>query len=656
MKHLIMGTAGHVDHGKTTLIASLTGIDCDTHPEEKQRGITINPGFAWLDLPPDDGKSADACDCPGQRIGIVDVPGHQRFIHNMLAGASGIDFALLVVAADDGVMPQTVEHLAILEHLGIRDGLVAVTKTDLAGPELVEMAAAEVREALSRTFLRDADIVPISAIERTGLDGLVAAIRRVVARLPERPSGGALRMYIDRAFSVAGFGTVVTGSVMGGTIRTGDTLCVAPKGIEVRVRRIEKHGKEVQEVRAGDRASLNLAGFKREDFERGMLIADRSIAMTSRIDAEITLIDTSPEIGPYSNAVFYVGTHESACRIHLLGRDRARGGEKALAQIELDGPAALLAGDRFIIRNCSATRTLGGGRVVDAAPLHHRRTPPEMIEQVRVRAEGGLKDQIASEVRKQITFVGIAELARSLNRGRDEIAAAIRDGDTGSGIISITSPAGDALLSADTQERMWRQVRRALVEHHHEHPLSAKGLDTAAIAARLGVAAKEHGASITEGFLLMMSDAGKIARAASGGWLLAGFKPAPTQAQEAALKYLRKKFSDAGMGVVSISDLESEIGKQFKLGAKDLKTLLKHLVECKEIVAIEDVYIWKETVDQCRQTLLAHLAQSGDGVTVAQFRDLVNGNRRICLLLIGLYDREGVTRREGDLRFIGVNA
>ncbi|MFH0799916.1 MAG: selenocysteine-specific translation elongation factor [Pseudomonadota bacterium] len=645
MKHLIMGTAGHVDHGKTTLIKALTGIDCDTHPEEKERGITINPGFAHLDLP-DDGSAGP------QRIGIVDVPGHQRFIHNMLAGACSVDFALLTVAADDGVMPQTTEHIAILENLGVADGLVAITKSDLAGGDLVGMAVEETREALSGTFLKDAEIIPVSALTGAGIGELIKAIEGVVARLPERECSGTFRMYIDRAFSVAGFGTVVTGSVMGGRIRSGDTLYVAPKGIEVRVRRIENHGKEVQEVVAGDRASLNLAGFACSEFEKGMLLADRLLDATPRVDAELRLIDPRAQLKLYSKALFYAGTHESICRIHLLDRDLARSGEKVLAQIELERPPTLQTGDRFILRSCSADRTLGGGRVIDPAPLHHRRRTAELIEQVRSRAEGGLKEQIASEVRKHITFVGIAELAQALGRKSDDIAAAIEEGDIEADIISITTAAGGALLSATTQERMWRIVRRALVERHHQYPLSSKGLDAASFAARLGVGAKEHGAIITEGLLQMMSDAGKIVRSASGGWLLAGFKPAPTRAQEASLSHLRKRFSEARMNVASLSDLESEVEKQFKIGAKDSKILLKHLAENGEIVPIEDVYVWRETVDRCRMRLLEHLHRNKDGTTVAQFRDIVNGNRRICLLLIGLYDREGLTRREGDFRFI----
>ncbi|MFA4875129.1 MAG: selenocysteine-specific translation elongation factor [bacterium] len=652
MKHLIMGTAGHVDHGKTTLIKALTGIDCDTHPEEKQRGITINPGFAYLDLRDDECVSRTASSDGSQRIGIVDVPGHQRFIHNMLAGACSVDFALLVVAADDGVMPQTIEHLAILEQLGIRDGLVAITKTDLVEDDLAEMAASEARQAISSTFLKDAEIVPVSAMSGRGIKDLIAAIGRVVKRLPERRTGTVFRMYMDRVFSKAGFGTVATGSVMGGQVRTGSTLYVLPSGAEVRVRRLEHHGAEVDELVAGDRASLNLMGLGCSEFEKGMLLSDRLLAPTSRIDAEVRLIDQRVEIGIYSKALFYAGTYEGVCRIHLIDRDRARGVETVLAQIELERPTVLFADDRFIVRSCSAHRTLGGGRVIDPAPLHHRRRTAELVEQVRSRAEGGLKEQISTEVRKHVAFVGLEECARVLNRNIDDVNAAISAGDLDADILVIPSDAGSALFSAAAQERMWRRVRRALVEHHHEHPLSAKGLDTAAIAARLGVSAKEHAAAVTEGLLQAMADAGKIARSPVGGWLLAGFKPTPTQAQEAALKHLCKRFSEAGMGVVSLSDLESEIEKQFKLSAKDLKILLKHLVECKEIVPIEDVYIWRETVDRCRMRLLEYLRQSNDGVTVAQFRDLVNGNRRICLLLIGLYDREGVTRREGDLRFI----
>ncbi len=364
MKHIIIGTAGHIDHGKTALIKAMTNIDCDTHKEEKIRGITINLGFSYLSLP------------NGESAGIIDVPGHKDFINTMVSGACGIDLVLLVIAADSGIMPQTVEHANIIKALGITKGIVALTKTDLVDDELIEMARYEISDFLDKTSIKDAEIIGVSSVTSSGIDKLINTIYKYIQEIEEKGSKGLFRMYIDRIFTVKGHGIVVTGSVLGGNIKIGQDIYLLP-GInqKLRIRSIERHGQSVDGVIAGDRAAINLTGLKNEDFKRGMIISDRQLYETKLLDAAISLFETSPPLPLWSNIIFISGTFESQARMHLLDKENLNAGDEAIIQIHLSKPGILLNSDRFIIRNSSGDITLGGGYVIDAAPLHHKKRP-----------------------------------------------------------------------------------------------------------------------------------------------------------------------------------------------------------------------------------------------------------------------------------------
>jgi len=644
MKRVIMCTAGHVDHGKTSLVHALTGIDCDTHPEEKARGITINPGFAHLTLPALSPAGEDVC------IGIVDVPGHHRFIRNMLAGACGVDLALLVVAADDGVMPQTREHIALLDLLGVREGLTALTKVDLAGPDLVDLAQQDVRDSLAASFLAGAETVPVSAKSGVGLDDLRSAIGRVVDRVTERSLGGSFRMYIDRIFSVAGFGTVVTGSVMGGSVRVDDSLFVLPGEIPVRVRRIERHGAEVAVAHAGERASLNLSGLARAQFVRGMVLADQLLGTTRRFDGEIRVIGEKTSLDRRAQALLYAGTHETSCQIHLLDRDTARAGDRVLAQIEIEQPAVLLPDDRFVLRSASADLTLGGGRCIDPAPLHHRRRTDRVVREVRRRASDSLADRVAAEVQKRISFVGARELSAVLAADVSAVRTAVPSIPEGDGVRFVATPADLYLIGRIGEERLTRAVRDAVAQYHRDDPLGTRGISAHQVASKLPLPAGQEAAlagQILDGLVV----AGTLRRSDCGGYLLSGFVARGAALLAEASQAARARFRSAGLGVVSLTELESELVARFKLGVRDFKAIIKHLVEEGELVAADDSYLAREVVESCRQRLLTRLAAE-DGISVAQFRDLIDGNRKVCLMLLGLFDREGVTCRNGDQRFI----
>ncbi|MBM3437113.1 MAG: selenocysteine-specific translation elongation factor, partial [Bacteroidetes bacterium] len=357
MKHLIIGTAGHVDHGKTALIKALTGIDCDTHKEEKERGITINLGFSHLTLP------------TGESFGIVDVPGHKDFIKTMVAGAYGIDLVLLVIAADSGIMPQTAEHLKIIEMLGVKHGIVVLNKVDLVDDEMLELAQLETEEFLEGTCLEGTPVVPVSSLRGDGLDNLVNKITEIIPRVQEREKKDHFRMYIDRIFNVKGIGYVVTGSVLEGEIENGKEIYLLPgKNRKMKIRGIERHGESVEKAHCGDRAALNIAGIKSEDFERGMVLSDIQIPETGMIDATFSLFEPDVVIGLWSNVVFFTGTFECSARMHLLTKETLQAGDSGVVQIHLSKPAILENNDKYIVRNSSNDLTLGGGTLLDVQP------------------------------------------------------------------------------------------------------------------------------------------------------------------------------------------------------------------------------------------------------------------------------------------------
>jgi selenocysteine-specific elongation factor len=649
-KRLIMCTAGHVDHGKTALIDALTGINCDTHPEERRRGMTINPGFAYLDLPAEE-RTAGTRVQDTIRLGIVDVPGHHRFIANMLAGACGVDLSLLVVAADDGVMPQTREHLAILRLLGIQHGIVALSKIDLVDPEMQALATADIREAVAGSFLADAEIVPVSAAKGLGLDALRAGIRRLATQTVARSTAGPFRMYIDRIFSVAGFGTVVTGSVMGGSAALDDVLTVLPGEIPVKVRRIERHGEPVSHVDAGERASLNLTRFEPAQFVRGMLVASCPFPMSQRLDVELTVTSPHAEMGRHTQAMFHAGTHACSCRVDLLDGDRARTGDRVLAQIRLARPTVVLEGDRFILRNASADLTLGGGRCVDATPLRHRRRQLHVIDSIRRRAAGGLAEALVAEAEKGATFVQATKIANRLGREVTEVKeAAVRLSHTGA---LSAFPIGQELflLSLSAATRMREKTREALAQHHRDCPLGTEGLKRTQIASKLGLSAQDD-AKLVGCVLDVMVQEGLVAKSTSESYVLTGIVPHPSSVIVQAKDHLLAHLRGIAANAVALADLERELGAHFTLGPKDLKAILKHLVQVGEVVAVDEAYLCKRTADDFTARFLRHLASHPEGVDLSQLRDLVGCSRKTCLLLLSLCDREGLIRRDGDLRFL----
>jgi selenocysteine-specific elongation factor len=637
VKRLIMGTAGHIDHGKTALVKALTGTDCDTHIEEKRRGITINLGFACLALP------------NGDIVGIIDVPGHRDFVHTMVAGAHGIDFVLMVVAADEGVMPQTREHLQICQALGIKRGIVAVNKADLADGPALETVRSGIREFAKGTFLEGCPMVDVSAVSGRGIMELAAAIADVASRSSPRPAGGVFRMYIDRIFSVSGFGTVVTGSVTGGTLCAGGPAWLLPPGKELRVRRIERYGADVAEAVAGDRASLNLVGLSKEEFTRGMLVADRPLVSSRLLDANVRLFTGVKPLCTWSQATLIMGTFEAQARIHLLEKDRLAGGETGLAQIILPQPCVAQAQDAFVLRASAGDTTIGGGEVIDPHPLHHRRRPPHLVERLKGLSGGKLSQLIALEAAKHPAGIDHVSLAETLNVSPGQVAAEIAP-DPPQGILVLSSPGKHYLIAQARRETLVSKAVKTITEFHRSNPFDEKGRTAEELQGMLGL---EQGASAAQFTLVLLESLVNNGTLKRVGHTFAiasrSVSLSPRDGEQGLV--IEEFIKKSGMQTPLHADLAAHAQRN-GIDEKRLRQLLQYLVSLKKLYLVEGQYLHASIVDKSRTIMLSALVKDAKGLTVAQFRDLVSGNRKICLLLYALFDGEGITERQGDVRVI----
>ena len=638
LKHIIMGTAGHVDHGKTELIKALTGTDCDTHKEEKRRGITINLGFTHLLL------------SNGEKIGIIDVPGHRDFVNTMVSGVSSIDFAVLVVAADSGIMPQTREHLQIMNIIGLQRGIIAVTKTDIADPELIDLAEEELAELVKGTFLEACPMIRLSSTTGDGIDRLKQAIESLTREIPNRPGGQVFRLFIDRIFSVSGHGTVVTGTVTSGVLRTGTEVYLLPPNKKLRVRRLERFGTETEEVVAGDRASMNLTGLSRDDFRRGMIISDRIVPSTRIIDVELRLFRHGRRLPKIWNQVlFHIGTYEQQARVHLIDKDVLNEGDTALAQIHLEYPCIAQMEDRFVIRSTSGDTTLGGGVVIDAHPLHHRRRTEKLRKDLSTIARGGLAERLSSEVNKQPGVTTYREIAERLNAAPEEVLAEISASAPCD--IMIYKNGEDVLLVSESRHTdLTERLLRRIAEYHKRNPLDAKGLRLDEMATMLQLERGTPGEGLLKLMVGRLEEQKKI-KPVQQTWALFDHSVKLDRDMNRQIQFMEDYLKKCGMKTPHTSELKAAAENE-GIREKNLDSILHYLVERKSLYFIDGSYIHSSVVDSSRAHLLAALAGGNKGVTVAEFRDIVKGNRKICLLLLSLYDNEGIVQRSGDIRLL----
>ena len=601
----VVGTAGHIDHGKSTLITALTGIDPDRLAEEKRRGMTIDLGFAHMRLP------------SGREIGIVDVPGHARFMRNMLAGAHGLDAVLLVVAADEGVMPQTREHLEIVDLLEVRRGLVALTKTDLVDDEWLALVTQEVATVLRGTSLEGAGIVPVSAVTSAGLPELATALDGLLEEAEPRRDSGRPRLPVDRVFTMSGFGTVVTGTMVDGTVRVGDELEVMPSGRRVRVRGLQRHNEKAESVGPGNRVAVNLAGAEKDELARGdVLTTTGSMQPVRRVDARVRVLASAPRpVRHGASLLVHTGTVEVGCRVIVLEGDEIAPGAEGWAQLYLERPIAASSDDRFVLRLPSPATTLAGGVFVDVAPRKHARHDSAVGDSLASRAAG---DVLAQELRKYPRGVTVAALLK---------ATTAPDADVGT---LHARRVGEWLFSDEAWESIASRASHELDAYHASFPLRP-GMAREELRSRLGVAPSSF-PSVVQGLVddgLVVERNGSLALPAHQVELSGG-----PQAELLRLLALSPSLADA----------------MRDSGANE--ELVRALAQRGDVVRVSsDVAFTREGYEAALAMVRELVAASGS-ITVAQLRDRMGASRRIVLALLEHLDAQRMTRRVGDSRIL----
>jgi selenocysteine-specific elongation factor len=629
----VIGTAGHVDHGKSTLVLALSGINPDRLREEQEREMTIDLGFAWITLP------------DGESIGIVDVPGHRDFIENMLAGVGGIDAALFVVAADEGVMPQTKEHLSILDLLTVHTGIVALTKVDLAeSEEWVELVTADVSETLEGTVLAGAPIVPVSARTGEGLDELVAALQETLAQASPRPDRGRPRLPIDRVFTISGFGTVVTGTLTDGCFEVGQEVEILPRGLKARIRGLQTHKQKTKRAVPGSRVAINLSGVGKADLIRGDVVTIPGwLRPTVLVDVELRYLpDAQRSLRHNTQLKFFSGAAETMGRVRLLGQDTLAPGETGWAQMRLQEPIALVKGDRFIVRLPSPPATVGGGMVVDPHPgRRHRRFRPEVLARLETLAQGSPAEILLQTLERRGPSA-VPDLLSASSLGEAAPDALTQLLDEGQAILlgsqtDIQYPAGSSHLVA---ARSWwstlvERLSDELSVYHQRFPLRA-GMGREALRSGLGLEARVFNAAMARATAEeLVADEGAVVHLPSHTVQL-------NSEQQRQVDALLARFRHRPYTTPSFKETVAAIGED----------VLGVLIARRDLVQVSsDVLFLSETYEELVSHVRTYIEREGS-ITLAQTRDLFKTSRKYAQGLLEHLDETGVTKRVGDERVL----
>ena len=609
--NFVIGTTGHIDHGKSTLINALTGIDPDRLAEEKRRGMTIDLGFAHLRLP------------SGLEVGIVDVPGHARFIRNMLAGTHGLDAVMLVIAADEGVMPQTREHLEIIDLLDVRRGVVVLSKLDLVDAEWLALVRAEVVQALEGTSLQAAPVVPFSAVTGEGKAELLAALDALLAVAPSRPDVGRPRLPIDRAFTMSGFGTVVTGTLVDGSLNLGDDLQVVPGDRTVRVRGLQQHNRKVETASPGSRVAANLTGVEKHELARGDVLArPKTLEATRRVDATVrVLASASQSLRHGSELLLHTGTAEVGCRVIVLDSDEIAAGGEGWVQLYLERPIAAAAHDRFVLRIPSPSATIAGGTFIDVTPRRHARHDDAVRESLERRAAGEI---LQEELRKYPRGVTVAALLKATMAPEADVAGL------------DAKRIGDWLYDAGAWHAITDRAARELQAFHASHPLRP-GMAREELRSRLGVPPGSF-PSVVQGLL---EDGSAVER--DGSVALPGHRVEVHSADGTATALVqllgRQPFAPP-----SLSEAVQQTGATSEV--------VRALAQRGEIVRLSDDIAFTKEAFEAAVTMVKDVISSSGSITVAQLRDRMGASRRPVLALLEHLDSAHVTRRVGDARVL----
>ena len=630
MKNIIIGTAGHVDHGKTQLIKALSGIDTDRLEEEKKRGITIELGFAHI---PNDA---------GYNIGVIDVPGHEKFIKNMLAGIGGIDFVVFVVAADEGIMPQTREHFEILQSLGIDDGIIAVTKTDMVDEEWLELLLDEVQEYFKGSFLEGKPIIPVSA--RTG-DNIAVLKEEIIKKCDRenkrREEKELFRLPIDRVFSMSGFGTVVTGTLLDGSVSVGDDMVIQPEGIKAKIRGIQTYGQDTDTAIAGQRTAINLSNVKKEDIDRGdVLASEKAVTVTSMLDVDLKVFSSADRLVLNNSRVhLYAGSKEVLCKVILLDRDQLAAGEHAYAQLRLEEPMALRRGDRFIIRFYSPIITIGGGEILDVNPDKHKRNKDEVLQGLDLLASKDLA-KIVNMKTGQRRFMKQDALAWELGLLPAELEPVVNAALADKTLFKL---ADSSLLSAHKFERLKDNLKYMINTYHEANPL-ADGIPKQELLSKLRENWHIEDDKLLQAMVKYLLD-NKVIEDRGKSIALAGFAVEFTPEQQALKSKMLEKYNAAGIEV-RISD---EIMAEVKTDKNSFGAMLKALENEGEVIKLEPAYYISK--EGWSTAVAAACAFTGE-FTLAEYRDKLGTSRKYAELLLKALDKNMITQFNGTTRVV----
>ena len=650
----VIGTAGHVDHGKSTLVQALSGINPDRLQEEQARGMTIDLGFAWIDLPSISDTDLNSKDDPTphiQSVGIVDVPGHIDFIKNMLAGVGSIDAAVLVIAADEGVMPQTREHLAILDLLAVPTGLVALTKIDLIDdPEWLDLIELDVVELLQDTRLADAPIIRLSAVSGQGLDELRHAMVGMLSKLAPRRNRARPRLPIDRIFSLSGFGTVVTGTLSDGFYKVGDTVEILPSGIEARIRGLQTHKKQIWEGQPGSRLAMNLSGVGTDEIRRGDVVAKPgTLRSTMLIDVAFRLLPDATKPLVHNQAVnFFSGAAELPARVRLLGAEQIEPGQEGWLQLRLERPAVVTASDRYILRQPSPSRTLGGGFVLSPHPRRRwRRFDSALLERLQTLAKGA-PDEILLQTLARTLYLSPSELADQSGLDLEIAHSAIEELRAADAIQELQIGNSTIFFTIDSWQHLLQTMDTILEEFHTERP-TRLGMPRGELRSRLNLSTGNRGKAgslnvrVFNALIETAKQAEKIDFNDNLIWQM-GFTVTLTLHQKQMIDHLLNTFAAAPFSPPNMVDTLR--------GLDDDEELLEYLIESEQLVRLGGGVLFRSSDYQSAVDKVKAFTNDNGTITLAQARDLLQTSRKYVQAILEEMDTQRITRRDGDARVL----
>lgn len=632
MKHVILGTAGHIDHGKTSLVKALTGVDTDRLKEEKERGITIELGFTFLDLP------------SGIRLGIIDVPGHEKFVKHMVGGVWGIDLVALVIAADEGVMPQTREHLDICKLLGVKKGLVVLTKVDLVDGDLLELVKEEVSEIVQDTFLRGAPILSVSSVTGQGIPQLASTLDHLSQGIEGRPADGLFRLPIDRVFTMKGFGTVVTGTMISGSLSLGETVQILPSGTEGKVRNLQVYNRSVERAVAGERTAVNLQGIETSAIERGdVLIRPNTLRPTQLIEAYLEYLPDAPRpLKHRTKARFHIGTALTHASVFLLDREELSPGEGGFVQLRLERPVVALPQDRFVIRGSAAIQTVGGGTILDSHPDKHRRFSPSVIADLSLLKDGTNEQALRQHIRHSgMGGITLEDLSNRVEVSPGEIQANIRKMAENGDLLFI-DPEKLKVIEKGQYQGLRELVLAQLGEFHRRSPMKS-GLSKEELRTKLP---PEVDIKLFQILINQLIQSKEVVLEKDK--LRLPVHQISSADEKGLVKRVEASVLKGGLQPPSPKELSEEWSER----EEEVRAIFEHLTHEGVLVKIKgEIYVHRVSFENLKEELVAYL-KSHQEITTPQFKEMTRASRKYAIPLIEYFDQSKLTLRIGEKRVL----